>query len=138
MGSAQQPSIGALISRTVSDVRKLATAQIDLTKAEVSANASRFEGITVLGIVVIAMVLQAGLMLTFAFVYVLVELGLPTWAAFLIVAGVFLLIAAIAGAIAYRKAQGIKGPKIAQEEFEKTVDAVTSLGAPATSPARSQ
>jgi uncharacterized protein (DUF983 family) len=84
------------------------------------------------------MVVQAGLMLTFAFVYVLVELGLPTWASFLIVAGVFLLIAAIAGAIAYRKAQGIKGPKVAQEELAKTVDAVASLGGTSTLPARTQ
>lgn len=138
MGSAGQPSIGALISRTLGDVRKLATAQVDLTKAEMSVTVSRFEGITVLGIIAIAMVLQAGLMLTFALVYVLVELGLPTWASFLIVALVFLLIAAIAGAIAYRKAQGIKGPKIAQEELEKTVEAVTSLGGASALPARRQ
>lgn len=138
MGSAQQPSIGALIARTVSDVRKLATAQVDLTKAEMSATVSRFEGITVLGIIVIAMVLQAGLMLTFALVYVLVELGLPTWASFLIVAAVFLLVAAIAGAIAYRKAKAIKSPKVAQEELAKTVEAVTSLGGASAFPARTQ
>ena len=34
MGSPQQPSIGALISRTIVDARKLATAQVDLAKAD--------------------------------------------------------------------------------------------------------
>jgi uncharacterized membrane protein YqjE len=136
MGSAQQPSIGSLISRTVGNVRALATAQVDLTKAEMSANVSRVQGITVLGIVVIAMLLQASLMLTFAIVYALVQFGLPTWASFLIVAGVFLLVAAIAGAMAYSKAQGFRGPDVAKVELEKTVEAVKALGNPAPSPSR--
>jgi hypothetical protein len=137
MGSPQQPSIGALISRTIVDARKLATAQVDLAKAEVSSQVSRLSGITVLGIIAIALVAQAGLMLTFAVVYALVALGLATWAAFLIVAGVFLLIAGILAAVAYQRAQGFRKPDIAKAELEKTIEAVSSLANPAPSSARS-
>ena len=137
MGSPQQPSIGALISRTIVDARKLATAQVDLAKAEVSSQVSRLSGITVLGIIAIALVAQAGLMLTFAVVYALVALGLATWAAFLIVAGVFLLIAGILAAVAYQRAQGLRKPDIAKTELEKTIEAVSSLANPAPSSARS-
>lgn len=136
MGSLRQPSISGLISRAVGDVRTLANAQVQLTKAEVSTNVSLFQGITVLGLVAIGLVTQAGLMLTFAAVYGLVALGLATWAAFLIVAGVFLLIAAIAGALAFAKAQKIRGPKIAQAELNKTVEAISAVVEPAPAPTR--
>ncbi len=137
MGSPQQLSIGALISRTIADARKLATAQVDLAKAEVSSQVSRLSGITILGIIAIALVAQAGLMLTFALVYGLVALGLATWAAFLIVAGGFLLVAGILAAIAVQRAKGFRSPDIAKAELEKTIEAVSSLGKPAPSSARS-
>jgi len=137
MGSPQQPSISALIARSIADARKLATAQVDLAKAEVSGQVSRLSGITVLGIIAIALVAQAGLMLTFAVVYGLVALGLATWAAFLIVAGGFLLIAGILAAIAVQRAKGFRSPDIAKIELEKTIEAVSSLGNPAPSSARS-
>ena len=62
------------------------------------------------------------LLLTFAAVYGLVAAGLDVWAAFLIIAGIYLLIALILAAIAAAFFKKMKGPEQAKAEAQETVD----------------
>jgi hypothetical protein len=68
------------------------------------------------------------LLVTWAVVYVLVEVaGLPTWASFLIVAGFYLVVAIILGAVGYLRLKKARGPELAQAEMQRTKQIVGSL-----------
>ena len=68
------------------------------------------------------------LLVTWAVVYVLVEVAdLPQWASFLIVAGVYLVVALILGAIGYVRAKRARGPELAKAEVERTKQIVSAL-----------
>ena len=78
------------------------------------------------------------LLVTWAVVYVLVEVAdLPTWASFLIVAGFYLLVAIILGTVGYFRLKKARGPEMAQAEMQRTKQIVESLP-PNTPPVPSQ
>ena len=103
-----QPSLKELISNTIADGKKLLTAQVNLTTTEIQQTGKTIGAISVLAIVALSLLSLGGLFLLIALAYVLVAVGLPIWAGFLIVAGVLVLIAGILGAVAYRKSQSIE------------------------------
>jgi hypothetical protein len=66
------------------------------------------------------MIILGTIFLLFTVVYVLVQVGLPAWAAFLIVTALLFLGAAACLLIAKRSFESIQGPTLAKAEFEKT------------------
>ncbi len=128
-----EPRLSELVTAAVQDAQILIKGQVELAKAEIARSAKR--GVTGAALLFVAafLVLFALLMLAFAAVYGLVRAGLDPWAAFLIVAGVLLLITAVLAFIAKVQFGKITGPVMAKEEFQKTKAAFAG-GATAPSP----
>lgn len=122
----ENASLGALIGRTITSGRRLAEAQIAITKAEVSAAGQDVAKVSVAALIALSAISVAGLFLLIAAAMGLVAAGLAPWLAFLIVALVLLLGAVIAALIARAQALKIRGPKVAVEEWEKTQQALSS------------
>lgn len=123
-----EPSLMSLVNQVKADAQRLVNAQVALTKAELNTSGQE-AGKTG------AMLVGAGVLgfLGFVFVlvmlaYVLVALGLPTWAGFGIVALLLLIIAAVLGLLGRNRAQRIKGPVRAQAELEKTINTLKGGG----------
>jgi len=104
---ADEQSLGMLVSLAVRDVTQLIRCELDLAKLELKADARRL-GIAGTLLVIAAFVACLVLMLlSFAFAYGLVALGIWAWAAFLIVAGVYVLLAGLAVLIGALKFRGV-------------------------------
>ena len=105
-----RPSLGTLVAGITGELSTLVRDEIELAKAELRESAKRGAAGGILFIVAGGLLLTVWLLVTFALVYVLMEVAdLPGWASFLIVSGVYLLIAAILigiGVLQLRKARG--------------------------------
>ena len=118
-----QPSIGQLVSKTVSDAKRLATAQLALAKAEMQASKKAITAATALGVTALILLPLAILFLLFTLAYGLQQMGLQTWAAFGIVSVFLLIVIGITAALAVSQAKKVKGPELAVRELNKTVEA---------------
>jgi uncharacterized membrane protein YqjE len=104
---ADEQSLGMLVSLAVRDVTQLIRCELDLAKLELKADARRL-GVAGTLLVIAAFVACLVLMLiSFSFAYGLVSLGIWAWAAFLIVAGVYVLLAGLAVLIGALKFRGM-------------------------------
>ncbi|MDN5820433.1 MAG: phage holin family protein, partial [Brachybacterium sp.] len=70
------------------------------------------------------LLLSAWVMLLFAAATGLQALGLPFWAAYLIVAGVFVVVSAILGLVAFLVSKKLKAPETTIETAQAAVQAV--------------
>lgn len=114
------PSIGELVSDASAQVSTLVRAEIELAKAELSATAKR-AGVGA-GFVTAAAVV-ALLSLPFLFVTlaeVLVAIGLPRWSAYLIVWGLFVIVAAVLALIGVRLVRRLRAPERTIETVKET------------------
>jgi uncharacterized membrane protein YqjE len=104
-----QASLGDLVALAVSDITALVKFEVDLAKLELKADARRVG----IGGVLLGMAAFVGclvlMLLCFAFAYGLMALGIWGWAAFLIVAGTAILLAALAVLIGVLKFRGLTG-----------------------------
>jgi uncharacterized membrane protein YqjE len=110
-GGAGEPSLGDLVSLAVKDLSQLVKWEIDLAKMELKSDVKRLglAGVMVgIGAFIACLVL---VLLCFALAYGLVALGIWTWAAFLIVAGVGLVLIGTVGLIAVLKMRKLSGLK---------------------------
>ena len=109
LGNDSEPSIGDLVSQAIRDVTQLVRCELALAKLELRDDAKRLG----LAAALLAIAAFTGclilVLLCFAFAYGLVALGIWIWAAFLIVAGVCLLLAALAVLIVIVKVRGVSG-----------------------------
>ena len=109
VGNDSEPSIGDLVSQAIRDVTQLVRCELALAKLELREDAKRLG----LAAALLAIAAFAGclilVMLCWAFAFGLITLGIWPWAAFLIVAGVLLLLAALAILIVVLKVRGISG-----------------------------
>jgi uncharacterized membrane protein YqjE len=106
---AHDQSIGSLVSLAVSDVSQLIRCEIDLAKLELKKDATRMGiGGALLGIAAFVGCLIL-VLLCFAFAYGLITLGIWSWAAFLIVAGVCAVLAGTAVLIGIRRFRKLSG-----------------------------
>jgi uncharacterized membrane protein YqjE len=109
LGNDSEPSIGDLVTQAVRDVTQLVKCELALAKLELRDDAKRLG----LAAALLAITAFTGclilVLLCFAFAYGLVALGIWTWAAFLIVAGVCLLLSALAVLIVIVKVRGVSG-----------------------------
>ncbi|MGH3121022.1 MAG: phage holin family protein [Streptosporangiaceae bacterium] len=109
LGNDSDPSIGDLVTQAIRDVTQLVKCELALAKLELREDAKRLG----LAAALLAIAAFTGclilVLLCFAFVYGLVTLGIWIWAAFLIVAGVCLLLALLAILIVVIKVRGVSG-----------------------------
>ena len=108
-GNDSEPSIGDLVAQAIRDVTQLVKCELALAKLELRDDAKRLG----LAAALLAIAAFTGclilVLLSFALVYGLVTLGIWIWAAFLIVAGVYALLAAVAILIVFVRVRGISG-----------------------------
>lgn len=119
------PSIKDLINKTVADAQRLGRAQIALLQTEMSASGAKVGKGGALGIVAATMALFGFLFILLTLAFVLVALGLPVWAGMLIVAVLLIIVAAVAGLVAKKEFENVKGPEVAMAELEKTKAALS-------------
>ncbi|MCW2805303.1 MAG: hypothetical protein QOF52_2037 [Propionibacteriaceae bacterium] len=107
---ADSPAVGDLIKSITDDVKSLVRGEIELAKAELTPSAKNaglgaglFGGAGYFGI-------NAMTLLYIAAALGLAALGVPLWLAFLIVAVVLLIIAAILALIGKSRIDKVKGP----------------------------
>ncbi len=132
---AADPSLGDLVGLAFQDVSKLVKCEIDLAKLELKADAKR---LGVAGAMVGAGAYIGTLvlvMLCFAFAYGLITLGIWDWAAFLIVAGVLVLVIAIAVGIAWLKVRRLDNLRRTRQTFQDDLAIVHRKEEPAAVPA---
>lgn len=106
-------SVSADASRLLKSQGELAQTELKSSQKEAGTTGGMFAGAAVFG----------GLGLVFLLVtiaYVLVQLGLPTWAGFGIVTLFLLIVAAIMALIGRSHAKRIKGPELAKAEWNRT------------------
>jgi uncharacterized membrane protein YqjE len=102
-------SLGDLVALAARDVSQLIRYEIELAKTELKGDAQRV-GIAVAGFGLAAFVACLVLvLLSIALAFGLVALGIYPWAAFLIVAGIYVLLAAIGVGIAWLKVRRLSG-----------------------------
>jgi len=128
---ADQPSLGSLISNVVRDAKTLLNAQVALTKTEAQQAGQQVAVVSVFGIIALTGLSMAGLFGLIALAFGNAALGLPVWAGFLIVTGILLLLAIVAGLVAKVRSGKITGLTVAQKEWKATTDAVSqAMGRP--------
>ncbi len=138
-----QPSIKDLVQKTVADAKRLATAQMELAKTELSASGQKAGIGAGLGIATAGIAVFAVLFLLVTLALVFVALGLPAWAGFLIVAVLLIIAGTVTGLLARKHFNEAKPPNLALAEFEKTkaalsgtpiVDSAPGMGTPTVGP----
>jgi hypothetical protein len=107
--AATKESLGDLVALAVSDISQLVRYEVDLAKLELKADARRLG----IGAVLFGMAAFVGclvlMLLCFAYAYGLIAVGIAGWAAFLIVAGTAILVAALAVLIGFTRFRGLSG-----------------------------
>lgn len=133
--SARDESLGTLVSQAVKDVTQLIRCELDLAKLELKADARRL-GIAGALLAIAAFVACLVLMLvSFSLAYGLVALGIWDWAAFLIVAGAYVLLAGLAVLIGTLKFRGISGLRKTRRTVQDDLSLLRRDGAtPAATP----
>ena len=131
VGDQAAPSIRQLVSDVAKDAKHLLQTQSELAKVERKETAKQAG--TTGGLFAVAAVTAGlgGLFLLITIAYILVALGLPTWAGFGIVTLTLFLIAVIAGLVGRSKAGENKPFAVTKVELERTKQALSG-GAPST------
>lgn len=107
--SASDQSIGDLVSVAARDISQLVRYELELAKLELKTDAKRIgigAGLAVVALFAACLVLM---LLCFAFAFGLHALHIWLWAAFLIVAGLCVLIIGTAALIAFRMVRKLDG-----------------------------
>ena len=108
-GIDSEASIGDLVSQAIRDITQLVRCELALAKLELRDDAKRLGLAAVLLAITGFTCCLVLVLLSFAFAYGLVALGIWVWAAFLIVAGVWLLLAALAVLTVIVRVRGVSG-----------------------------
>jgi len=117
---AEKQSLGSLVSGVSEDISTLLRGEIELVKTELKESASKAgkgSGFLI-GAAVLGFLGLIFLLLTLA--WVLVQLGLPTWAGFGIVTLLLFITTAILGLLGKKQLESVKGPELAPASMAKT------------------
>ena len=124
----ERPSLGTLVAGITTELSTLVRNEIELAKAEVRESFKRGASGSILFIVAAVLMAMVWLLVTFALVYVLIEVAdLPAWASFLIVAGAYLLVVVILVLVGSLQVKKARGPERAKAEIQRTKQIVESL-----------
>ena len=114
-------SLGDLVALAAKDISQLIRGEISLAKIELRGDLTRvIVAAVLLGLAAFVGCLML-VLLCFAFAFGLVALGIWTWAAFLIVAGVCLLLIALAALIAILRVRGVSGLRETRTSVQETI-----------------
>src|SRR4051794_32527457 len=120
---AEQP-VGDVVRAISDDVKELVRDEVQLAKAELGPvaktggiGAGLLAGAGFFGV-------SAVFIFYFCLVYVLVRLGLPVWASYLIVSAALVVLAAVLGAIGYSMVKKVKAPERTIQQAKETIEAV--------------
>ena len=102
-------SLGDLVAQAAKDVSQLIRYEIDLAKTELKDDVQRIGLASALGGVAAFVACLVLVLLSIALAFGLVALGIWAWAAFLIVAGVYVLFAVLVLGIAYLRVRRLSG-----------------------------
>ncbi len=125
---SQQQSLKQLFANTITDGKRLLTAQVNLTTTELSTSSKVIGQISLLAVIAISLLSIGGLFILITVAYALVALGLPVWAGFLIVAALLFLAAGTLGLVIKAKRKDVKAPALASAEWKKTSETLSALG----------
>jgi hypothetical protein len=125
-----EQSIAQLVSSATADMKTLVTDQIELTKVEMQASAKTagksmglLAAAAFVGVLFIVF-----LLVTIAYV---LDVWLPVWAGFGIVALVLAIVAAVLGIVGKKRLETVKGPEQSMAQLEATKKTLAS-SAPTT------
>ena len=128
-------SLGDLVALAAKDVSQLVRYEIELAKTELRADLQRIGLAGGLGGLSFYFVSLMLLLLCFAYAYGLIAAGIWAWAAFLIVAGTVLVLAALVAGIAYLKVRKLSGLRLTKQTVNEDLDMLRREGLlPETSP----
>ena len=125
---SQQQSLKQLFTNTITDGKRLLTAQVNLTTTELSTSSKVIGQISLLAVIAISLLSIGSLFILITVAYALVALGLPVWAGFLIVAALLFLAAGTLGLVIKAKSKDVKAPALASAEWKKTSETLSALG----------
>ena len=108
-------SLGDLVALAAKDMSQLVRYEIDLAKSELKGDVQRVGLAAALGGVAAFVACLVLVLLSIALAFGLVALGIWTWAAFLIVAGAYVVFAVLALGIAYLKLRRVSGLKVTRK-----------------------
>jgi hypothetical protein len=108
-------SLGDLVALAAKDVSQLVRYEIELAKTELRADLQRIGLAGALGGFSFYFGCLVLLLLCFAYAYGLIAAGIWAWAAFLIVAGTVLLLAALVAGIAYWRVKRLSGLRLTKQ-----------------------
>jgi uncharacterized membrane protein YqjE len=128
-------SLGDLVAMAAKDVSQLVRYEIELAKTELRADLQRIGLAGALGGFSFYFGCLVLLLLCFAYAYGLIAAGIWAWAAFLIVAGTVLLLAALVAGIAYWRVKRLSGLRLTKQTVNADLDMLRREGLlPETSP----
>ena len=107
--AGDEQSLGDLVALAAKDVSQLIRYEIDLAKNELKGDVQRVGLAAALGGVAAFVACLVLVLLSIALAFGLVALGIWEWAAFLIVAGVYVLFAVLVLGIAYLRVRRLSG-----------------------------
>jgi uncharacterized membrane protein YqjE len=119
LGNASEPSIGDLVSQAIKDVTTLVKCEIDLAKVELRGDAQRVGLAAALGGTIMFFGFLILVMLSFAYAYGLITVGIWNWAAYLIVAGTWAVLAAVCALVIRARLKGISGLRRTRESVQE-------------------
>ena len=118
--------LGVLVANAIADLQQIIRSQIELAALELKQSATRVLRSSVSFLAALFLLSLSVLLLIFAVGFGLSALGIPTWLAFLILAGVFILLAGVLLLFSGRNAARITGPRQAADATQRTIDDVAS------------
>lgn len=123
-------SLGDLVALAARDVSQLIRYEIDLAKNELKGDVQRVGLAAALGGVAAFVACLVLVLLSIALAFGLVALGIWTWAAFLIVAGAYVVFAVLALGIAYLKLRRLSGLKKTRQTVTEGLGMLRQEGQP--------
>jgi len=123
-------SLGDLVAMAAKDVSQLIRYEIDLAKTELRADLQRIGLAGAMGGFSFYIGTVVFVLLCFAYAYGLIAAGIWAWAAFLIVAGTCVLLAALVAGIAYLKVRKLSGLRLTKKTVTEDLAVLRGEGEP--------
>lgn len=125
-GADGHHSLGDLVALAAKDVSQLVRYEIQLAKGELKMDARRVGTAAGLGVVGLFVGCLVMMLLCFALAFGLNAAGIWLWAAFLITAGVCVVVIGLAALIAYLKIRKVTGMKMTRDTVQADLDMLRS------------
>jgi uncharacterized membrane protein YqjE len=124
-----EQSIGNLVKEATAHVSTLVRAEVELARAEVTAEVKKGLQGSIFFIVALAIVLFSLFFLFFTISQV-IAIWLPQWAAFAITFGIMILAAGLFGLLGYLRVQKIRKPERTISSLKESAQVLTHRGRP--------